>query len=1065
MAEETKLQQTKDEGKKGSKKRIIIIILCALLVIAGIVAAIFLLNGKNDLSAVVIRLIERNGTVALQDEKGADRELLDNMRLNSGSLLNTGADGELKLDMDTTKIVTMVEDSRLAINKSGKALALDLQQGSLLFNVTEKLNDDESFDIRTSTMIVGIRGTSAWIDSSSGDVYLLDGKLHIVGTNPKTGATKEIDIVAGQHVHVYLFDDKEGEDSVDFFVENVNPHDLPERLRQLLRQDPELEPLRKRILEDTGWVPDEFDDWLFPEDENPVDTVEEPTEPEEEPGVTYGLTWIIDGSVMSGGDYPDSYVYGEGLAGFPSPAKEGYTFDGWYEDADLTTSAGAIGKDDEGDRTFYGAWIEDGDKLGETYSVLYTVTGLKSFNAGEFKLVTTYVSGEGAALVKPEKPGYIFDGWYADEGLKQSVTAISEEEVGNIRLYGKFTPMEFKISYAVDGIASFDAAGYGMPMTYKVGSEIDIPSPSIWGYDFYGWYTDKTMKEAVSTLPEDTVGDIGLYGIAVKTADEKTHNIFYVVEGIQGFNPGDYGLPLTYTEGVGSGLTIPSIPGYTFDGWYADAGRTAPISAISAAEKEDVTVYGVATATSFTISYQVLGMGGFDPATYGLPTSYTSGTAVALTVPQLEGKTLDGWYSDGARTTRITEIPATSTGNVTVYGRATNNTYNIIYSIDGLNSFDPTAYNLPVTYTYGTAVDLSAPAIAGYDFNGWYSDAGLTTSLTRISATQTGDVTCYGQVTALTYNVTYTVTGITNFDAATYNLPTTYTGGTVTALPQPTSNGYDFDCWYTDANLTMPISEIPADTRGDLALYGSATARTFTITYKQTVYEFAQQSATGDLALNAAQPEIAGVTVPVTYDYSETTGTALPDLNKIVAGTGNAASTYTYYMQFLDENSNPITSIPAGTDGNIDIYVRAYVLRDALDQGTEMLSSVRLTTSTILECRTAGGTGCYVDLSANSDIFTVDARNGVHLFTAWDGTTLLGAVTETGGIDRRNYTEEPGTNTKGLQTEITAYRNYDPQTGTLSGQDSFYMAFIYDVANPSGGGVQGYLSDSVLNPN
>ncbi|MCR4897171.1 MAG: InlB B-repeat-containing protein [Lachnospiraceae bacterium] len=1061
MSQEGKVQQKPDEVNKRSKK-LLLIILCAVLVIAGIVAAVLFLNGKNKLSAVVIRLIERDGTVAMQDEKGSARELLDNMRLNSGSLLSTGSDGLLKLDMDTTKIVTMVEDSRLAVKKDGKALALDLLQGSLLFNVTEKLNDDESFDISTSTMLVGIRGTSAWIDSNTGDVYLLDGKLHITGTNPNTGATKEIEIVAGQHVHVYLFDDKVGDDSVDFFVENVSPHDLPERLRQLLRQDPELEPLRKRILEDTGWVPEEFDDWLFPEDENPVDTVEEPTEPEEEPGVTYGLTWIIDGSVMSGGDYPDSYVYGEGLAGFPSPAKEGYTFDGWYEDADLTTSADAIGKGDEGDRTFFGTWIEDGTEIGETYSVLYTVTGLKSFNAGEFKLVTSYVSGEETALVKPEKPGYTFDGWYADEGLKQSVTAISEEEVGNIRLYGKFIPMEFKISYAVDGIASFDAAGYGMPMTYKVGSEIDIPSPSIWGYDFYGWYTDNTMKEAVSTLPEDTVGDIGLYGIAVKTADEKTHNIFYVVEGIQGFNPGDYGLALTYTEGVGSGLTIPSIPGYTFDGWYADAGRTTPISAISAAEKEDVTVYGVARSASYTISYQVAGMGSFDPAAYNLPTTYTAGTAVALSVPQIEGRTLDGWYSDGARTQQITEISATSTGNVTVYGRVTNNTYNIIYSIAGLNAFDPLAYNLPVTYTYGTAVDLSVPAIAGYDFNGWYSDAGLTTSLTRISATQTGDVTCYGQVTGLTFGVTYTVTGITNFDAAAYNLPSTYTAGTATALPQPTSTGYDFDCWYTDANLTMPITEIPADSRGDLTLYGSATARTFGITYTQMVYELGQQPASSQLALNAAQPEIAGVAVPLTFTYSETTDTALPALNRIVQGTGNNAATYTYYMEFLDQNSNPITSIPAGTDGDVEIFVRAYVLADAMNQRTEMLSNVRVTNG-VLDCRDANGNGCYVDLSANSDLFMQDANGDVHLFTAWNDTTLLGAVTETGGIDSRNYTSSTGQSTTGLQTTITAYSNYDAQTGALTGEGTYCMAFVFTTANPAGG-VQGYLSDSVLNP-
>ncbi len=1061
MAEETKLQNAPEEDKKRSKK-LIPIILCAVLLIAGVVAAVLLLNGKNKLSAVVIRLIERDGTVAMQDEKGAARELLDNMRLNSGSLLTTGSDGLLKLDMDATKIITMVEDSRAVIEKSGKALSLDLQQGSLLFNVTEKLNDDESFDIRTSTMIVGIRGTSAWMDADTSDLYLLDGNLHITGINPNTGGTRETDITAGQHIRVYLFDDKTGTDSVDFFVEEVQPHDLPERLRQILREDPELAPLRARILEDTGWVPDDFDEWLFPEDTG--DVTDQPVAPETEPeaGVTYGLTWIIDGSVMSGGDYPDSYVYGEGLSGFPSPTREGYTFDGWYEDADLTTSASAIGAKDEGDRTFYGTWLEDGTEVGETYSVLYSVTGLKSFSAGEFKLVTSYVSGEETALVKPEKPGYTFDGWYEDEAMKHATSAISEEQVGNVRLYGRFIPHEYKISYAVDGISSFDAAGYGMPMTYKVGSEIDIPSPSIWGYDFYGWYRDNTMKEAVSYIPADTVGDIGLYGIAVKAEDDEDEvvvsHINYVVEGLAGFNPSDYACPLTYTEGVGSGLTIPAITGYTFDGWYADAGRTARMDAISAEQKGDVTVYGIATANAYTISYNVTGLNDFDPAAYNLPTAYTYGTGATLSGITLEGRTFNGWYADAGLTTAITEIAATRTGDVTVYGSVTNNTYAITYSVTGMNGFDAAAYNLPTEYTYGTAVTLTAPAITGHNFAGWYTDAGLTAAITEIAATRTGDVTLYGQATVATYAITYDVTGITNFDPAAYNLPTTYTYGTGAALTVPTHNGYDFNCWYSDAALSAALTAVSTTQTGDLTIYGEATAKTFKINFYQRNYHYGSQVNTSILA-GSGSITISGVTLSTTYSYSET-DTVLPALDAVNLpnnGTG-------YYVKgYYDANGNSMNNmIPAGTTGEIYIYIYSYEINSMTTLPSagagNYAESITLEAQAnnghnVVNCTDPdpqnGGT-YYVDADA-TNLFYIDGNN-VYLLPLFDENTLLGFYSNS-GLTTVNYNNPGGgpnfVNMDAYQITIPSYDTY--ANGVLQNQaggpnsTDIYLMLAFDT--------------------
>lgn len=47
----------------------------------------------------------------------------------------------------------------IQIEKSGKNLEIVVDRGGLFFNITEPLAEDETMNIRTSGMMVGIRGT------------------------------------------------------------------------------------------------------------------------------------------------------------------------------------------------------------------------------------------------------------------------------------------------------------------------------------------------------------------------------------------------------------------------------------------------------------------------------------------------------------------------------------------------------------------------------------------------------------------------------------------------------------------------------------------------------------------------------------------------------------------------------------------------------------------------------------------------------------------------------------------------------------------------------------------
>ncbi len=108
------------------------------------------------------------------------------------------------------------------------------------------------------------------------------------------------------------------------------------------------------------------------------------------------------------------------------------------------------------------------------------------------------------------------------------------------------------------------------------------------------------------------------------------------------------------------------------------------------------------------------------------------------------GYNFDGWYSDVAFTTRVTEISATDMGNKTLYAKFTSNSYTITYVLDGGSN----ATTNPTGYTYGTVVTLADASKTGYTFDGWYSDAAFTTRVTEISATDMGNKTLYAKFTA-----------------------------------------------------------------------------------------------------------------------------------------------------------------------------------------------------------------------------------------------------------------------------------------------------------------------------
>ncbi len=235
----------KEENNK--KKKIVIIVVAAILLVAAVITFLYF---RSQIRATTMRILRIEGEVTLEDN-GKPKTITNNLRLNSGNALSTAVKSLVSIGLDEVKIVTLDERSRAVFNQKGRQLDLELTDGSLFFEVQQPLEADETMDIRTSTMVVGIRGTSGWVsvDGEHEQLIVTDGTVHVIGTNPVTGEVKEIDVKSGQRITVYLYNDR-SVDSIMFVLEDVTERDLPEFLLERLRENRDL---LEKVCRETGW--------------------------------------------------------------------------------------------------------------------------------------------------------------------------------------------------------------------------------------------------------------------------------------------------------------------------------------------------------------------------------------------------------------------------------------------------------------------------------------------------------------------------------------------------------------------------------------------------------------------------------------------------------------------------------------------------------------------------------------------------------------------------------------------------------------------------------------------
>ncbi|EAD1456807.1 LPXTG cell wall anchor domain-containing protein [Listeria monocytogenes] len=388
----------------------------------------------------------------------------------------------------------------------------------------------------------------------------------------------------------------------------------------------------------------------------------------------YTATFNNDGTTTT-----QTVDYQEVLTEPTEPAKDGYTFDGWYDA-----------------QTGGNKWNFATNKMPANNITLYARYSVKSYTATFDKdgTTTTQTANYDSLLTEPAAPtkdGYTFDGWYdAETGGNKWNFATNKMPAKNVTLYARFTVKSYT--------ATFDKDGTTTTQTVNYDSLIQEPTaPTKDGYTFTGWYDAETGGNkwdfAANKMPAKNVTLYARFSTNAYTAT-------FDKEGTTTTQAVDYDSLLTEPTAL-------TKDGYTFDGWYdAETGGTKWNFATNKMPAKNMTLYARFSLKAYTATFNV------EDTTTTQAVDYEA-LIEEPTAPTKEGHTFDGWYDAETGGSKwdfaANKMPAK---DVTLYARFTVKSYTAT-----LNGEEVTTQT--VDYL-GLLQEPTAPTKDGYTFDGWY---------------------------------------------------------------------------------------------------------------------------------------------------------------------------------------------------------------------------------------------------------------------------------------------------------------------------------------------------------
>ena len=561
-----------------------------------------------------------------------------------------------------------------------------------------------------------------------------------------------------------------------------------------------------------------------------------------------------------------------------------------------------------------------------TYTITY-VPGLVTRNPHHYtvKFVANAPAGQTATGSMPDQTitgstgtanltnhfavnGYTFNGWTGSNGQTYADGATPANLVttnnGVITMTANWTENQYDIHYHENIPAGSRTAATAVnPNTiahYKVTDpNVTLAPMTMTGYTFDGWYDNSSLSGSPVSQLVTGAAPAGNRDYYAKWT-RKNYTLSYDLHdstpaGHPASNP-DSGFTTYTVETPNHTFGTPTRPGYTFLGWYTDAGYTTPAPATLDTTQGDTNPTQLHAKWSAPLPYTITYvMNDATPA--GHPATNDAANpggfqvtepVITLQDPTRTGYDFQGWYADPGFTTRVTTINPASATDHTVYAKwSAANTYTVQWTLnDGTPAGHPAANpNTISSYTVEDADVAIAPATrTGYNFLGWYDNPGFTGApVTNLHTMDAADKHYYAKwdSTPISYPVNYVLndTPTTLATNPAVNL-TSYTVETLPssiAVAQPlrpgspflgcydnaaapaappaahpntasrytslhsdiafapaTSTGYDFEGWYDNAGLTgTPVTTLHTADAAAKDYYAKwSAAKTYTVQWE-----------------------------------------------------------------------------------------------------------------------------------------------------------------------------------------------------------------------------------------
>ncbi len=469
-----------------------------------------------------------------------------------------------------------------------------------------------------------------------------------------------------------------------------------------------------------------------------------------------------------------------------SPQRVGYTFGGWYLDetfeeeyttwkigasnitlyAKWTINQYRLQLIDLNNQVIYSEWFDYGSTIDLTNFEIPNVVGYKwvgwnqsipqtmpannilirglyevmsyniHFNAlGGYELdsITKNYREDLSSIPNATRQGYTFAGWYTDVELSQPF-GYGFMPAEDVTLYAKWEVNY----YLLQVVNSNNQVVYSANVSYQFDlASLDIPVPSVIGYEFVGWdiaFPDEMPDQNLVISP---VYHVLSYSITILNEDD---DLLFSIS----FNYGD---PVNLDSFVEPGKT-----GYTFDGFDKDVPEIMPAEEIILKVQYQIN------------SYEVIFKDYNGTILKTETVEYGSG-ATAPSNPSRTGYTFISW--DKA----FNSI----TNDLVLSAQYTINSYEVVFK-----DYNGTVLKTQ-TVEYGSAATApSNPSRTGYTFSNWDEKFNNITSDLVVSA----------QYTINSYEVIFK-----DFDGSIIKTESVEFGSSATAPINPSRTGYTFLAW------------------------------------------------------------------------------------------------------------------------------------------------------------------------------------------------------------------------------------------------------------------------------